>query len=122
MRMKRLWLCLPVLVLCLPLVIFLAGAASQAGPLPQPGPVVSEVVAETAGDPMAELAKKDPVAFLEKCLERYDKEVRGYNCTLEKQERLDGVVQSKEVTENHFQEQPFRIYMHWLQGARKAET
>jgi hypothetical protein len=121
--MKRLWLCLPVVVLCLPLLIFLTGASSRSADSQPSGPVVfSEVEAPAPDDPMAELAKEHPIEFLEKCLQRYDKEVQGYDCVLQKHERIDGTLQPKEVTEIHFREQPFSVTMRWVQGARKADA
>jgi hypothetical protein len=121
--MKRLWLCLPVLALCLPLLIFLAGAASHPAAAPPVGPVViTKAVAQPADDPTAELAEHDPVAFLEKCLQHYDETVHGYDCTLAKQERIGGVMQPKEVIEAHFKQHPFSVFMRWLQGAKKADA
>ena len=51
-----------------------------------PHPAVEAAVLDKAG--MTELAKTDPVAFLTHVVERYDREVKGYKCTLEKQERV----------------------------------
>jgi hypothetical protein len=67
------------------------------------------------------LPDPDPVAFLEKCLARYDREVRGYSATLRKQERVRGKLNPPEKIEVHFREQPFSVYMQWEQGRRLAE-
>jgi hypothetical protein len=67
------------------------------------------------------LARNDPFAFLESCLKHYDRDVRGYTMTMQKQERLQGRLQNKEVIEIAFKDQPHSVSLHWLQGARKAD-
>src|SRR5207302_2160772 len=71
---------------------------------------------------MERLAKEDPCAFLENCLRRYQRDIKGYTCILQKQEFLGGRLQPVEVTACWFREQPFSILMRWLDGARKAES
>jgi hypothetical protein len=68
------------------------------------------------------LPDPDPVAFLEKCLRRYDREVKGYSLIMQKQERVAGTLKPKEVVEVHFREKPFSVFMKWLAGARKAQA
>jgi hypothetical protein len=63
----------------------------------------------------------DPVVFLEKCVARYDREVKGYACTLWKQERVEGRLNPPEVVQAYFREQPFSVFMRWLEGARSAQ-
>ena len=70
---------------------------------------------------MERLAKEDPVAFLESCLRRYGRTVKGYTCTLQKQERLNGKLERREEMEVAFREQPFSVYLRWLQNARLAD-
>jgi hypothetical protein len=70
---------------------------------------------------MTNLARNDPFAFLEKCLNHYDQAVRGYQLTMQKQERLQGRLQNKELIEVAFREQPYSVSMHWLEGAKKAD-
>jgi hypothetical protein len=70
---------------------------------------------------MERLARTDPVAFLENCLRRYNREVQGYRVTLEKQERLGGVLQPREVLEADFREQPFSVLLRWEKGKGLAE-
>src|SRR5438876_11526647 len=73
---------------------------------------------------MEMLAKEDPIAFLENCLTRYDREVKGYSLTMQKQERLEGKLQKKEIIEVHYREGPAKdghsVFMRWLEGARLA--
>jgi hypothetical protein len=70
---------------------------------------------------MTNLARNDPLAFLESCLKHYDREVRGYQAIMQKQERLQGRLQNKETIEVAFREQPYSVSLHWLQGARRAD-
>src|SRR5262249_9562409 len=49
-----------------------------------PAPNVEPAVLDKAA--MRELAKTDPIGFLNAVIERYDREVKSYTCTLEKQE------------------------------------
>ena len=62
------------------------------------------------------LAETDPTAFLEACIRRYDREVKGYHCTLHKQERLEGKLQPSEVIDVDFREKPFSVLMDWRKG------
>ena len=76
---------------------------------------------------MEKLARTDPVAFINTCVDRYDREVRGYRVTLTKRERVGGTLyppRSKppEVVRCAFREKPFSVLMDWRQGARKAQT
>jgi hypothetical protein len=70
---------------------------------------------------METLARQDPVAFLENCLRRYHREVTGYGCVMQKQERIGGKLQPREVVEAAFREKPFSAYLRWIEGARRAE-
>src|SRR4051794_12975925 len=70
---------------------------------------------------LEKLARANPIAFLEAGLRRYQRTVKGYSCTFQKQERLDGKLQRTEVIEVYFREQPFSVYFGWLEGARLAE-
>lgn len=70
---------------------------------------------------MEKLAKSDPIAFLENCLKRYDREVKDYRCILQKQERLAGRLQPTEVIAVDFRAKPFSVLMVWTEGARLAK-
>ncbi len=72
----------------------------------------------------AQLAETDPVRMLAAGLARYSQQVRGYRCTLVKQERIEGHLNSPETIAVCFREQPFSVLMHWLQGGnpRVART
>jgi hypothetical protein len=85
---------------------------------------------DTAG--LEKLARTDPVAFINACVDRYDREVRGYRVTLTKRERVlfKGKVsplyppadRPAEVVRCAFREKPFSVLMDWKQGARQAQT
>ena len=70
---------------------------------------------------MTRLAETDPIAFLEACLRRYDREVKGYHCILHKQERLEGTLQPSEEIACDFREEPFSVLMEWKKGAGLAQ-
>jgi hypothetical protein len=102
-------------------LVALTGAAAS----PFPGAVPWGALCLLDGQGLAHreaLPYPDPVVFLEKCLERYDREVRAYTVTLKKQERIQGKLRSPERIEAVFRESPFSVYFHWLSGAdRKAD-
>jgi hypothetical protein len=70
---------------------------------------------------MEKLARTDPIAFLKNCLKRYDREVKGYQATLRKHERVKGELLPPEVIAVAFLEKPFSVRMDWLQGAGAAQ-
>jgi hypothetical protein len=97
--------------------ITLAADATKTARLPHPDsePAVLDAAA------MRELAKTDPVAFVSRVIERYDREVKSYTCTLEKQERVGGKLKPVEVVQCWFREKPFSVRMDWKKGASKAQ-
>jgi len=75
-----------------------------------------------AGDEMAALAEKDPVAFLDACLKKQHREVQGYSGVLHKQERIKGTDNPPEVIEFAFRENPYSVLLKWREGARDAKS
>jgi hypothetical protein len=69
---------------------------------------------------MERLARTDPIAFLENCLRRYDREVRGYRAVLRMQERLGGRLHPTEAIDVAFREKPFSVLLSWREGAGRA--
>jgi hypothetical protein len=67
------------------------------------------------------LARHDPLTFLENCLRRYHRDVRGYRMVMEKTERLFGHLYPREVIDVYLREKPHSVFMSWREGARKAE-
>jgi hypothetical protein len=70
---------------------------------------------------MEALARRQPVAFLENCLRYFERSVAGYQLTMQKQERLQGKIQKKEMIQVAFKEDPFSVSLRWQEGARKAD-
>jgi hypothetical protein len=119
--MRRLLLCLPVCFILVPEGTPRSDSFSSAAePLP-----LREVVDDGSPLPspaaLERLAQTDPVAFLATCIKRYDREVKAYHLTLQKQERIAGKLQRTEVTEVAFREKPFSVLMSWKEGARLAQ-
>jgi len=71
-------------------------------------------------DPLEKLARDNPIAFLEKSLEKYDAEIKGYTLTFFKRERIGGKLRPPEKTEIGFREKPFSVSMKWIEGAGLA--
>jgi hypothetical protein len=118
--MKPLLWCLP---LCLLAGCALSGEHSASVDAPAPEETVSEPLArvdatrkllDNAG--MEELARTDPIAFLEETIQRYDREVHGYYVTLVKQERIGGKLNPTERVASSFREKPFSVLMDWKEG------
>ncbi len=113
--MRRAIVCLPFCLLCTSdstsMVVVTAPSFRDVSDNGNPLPSESE---------MERLAKNDPVAFVEECIRRYDREVQGYTTTLRKQERLNG--QRSEVIDVAFRENPFSVLLHWKEGAQRASA
>jgi hypothetical protein len=114
------------LLLCLPLCLALAAGGPPPAARPAPAPAADKPAADD-GAPLPDaaglvrLARTDPVAFVEACLRRCGREVKGYRCTLQKQERLGGKLQRSEVMDVAFRENPFSVLLDWQEGARLAQ-
>jgi hypothetical protein len=67
------------------------------------------------------LARDEPLKFLEECLLRYRRTVRGYRLTMFKQERIGDRLEPAEIMEVSFREKPFSVLLKWDKGARRAE-
>ncbi|MCI0639256.1 MAG: DUF1571 domain-containing protein [Gemmataceae bacterium] len=71
--------------------------------------------------PLEMLLQYHPILFLQMCLDRYEREVKGYTTRFHKREIVQGKMQDAEKIECHFREQPFSIHMHWLEGSGLAK-
>jgi hypothetical protein len=58
---------------------------------------------------------------VEACIRRYQREVKGYTCTMQKQERIKGRLGPKEIIEVAFREDPYSVFLRWIENPRKAE-
>jgi hypothetical protein len=125
--MNRVFLGLPAFITTVVILLYLHVArppASQPTEVPledQPLPAVPDGGSLPHAAEMEEVARSDPVAFLETCLRRFQREVHGYRMVMQKQERIDGGLQPLEVIEVVLQEEPYRVFMRWREGARNAE-
>jgi hypothetical protein len=112
------------LLFCLPLCLLMAPNGPRCA-RPSSVTALAEVTDDGSALPaeaqMKRLAETDPVAFLEACIRRYNREVKGYHCTLHKQERLDGKLQPSEEIAVDFREEPFSVLMDWKEGAQLAQ-
>jgi hypothetical protein len=123
--MNRLLLCLPALVVTGLLLAYLTLAQLPAETTPavaEPrGPDLPAAGELATPAQMERLAQVDPLAFLENCLRRYRREVKGYRMVMYKQERIEGSVKPAEVIDVAVREEPYSVFMQWREGARNAE-
>jgi Protein of unknown function (DUF1571) len=69
---------------------------------------------------MEQLARTNPIAFLENCILRCDRDVQGYHAELHKHERVGNDLHAPEVIDIDFREHPFSFRMIWKQGMTRA--
>jgi hypothetical protein len=112
--MGRLFFSLPLLLLCLPLCLL------QAPSYPEDLFAATDPTVLQVSDTKKPLPDPDPVRFLKKCLERYDREVKGYTLTFRKRERIDNVLNGTEEILVHFKNDPHSVFFDWKHGARLA--
>ncbi len=79
---------------------------------PAPGDVPAESLERRAA--------RDPMGFMEYCLERYDRSVRDYTCTFSKQELLGRKLSTEQVMNVSFREKPFSVRMEWVKNEDKC--
>jgi hypothetical protein len=124
-RVNRLILRLPTFVVVLPLLgYFLVSPPPPDSKGSGGGFAVPEVSLDGALPNEAEmerLANSDPILFLENCLRRYHRDVKGYHLTMQKQERINGSLHAKEIVDVYFKEQPHSVFMIWREGSYNAE-
>jgi hypothetical protein len=108
------------------LCLFLACVPDQPtddvrSPIPVPDRVADNGSSLPSAAQLETLAREDPVAFLEACIRRYQREVKGYHLTMQKQERIGGKLKPKEIIDVYFREKPFSVTFRWIEGAGQAE-
>lgn len=118
-------------ILCLPFCLLMPPEDSSETPPVQPVRTPAPVVVALANNAAAEalpsnadmerLAKTDPIAFVEACLRKYQRDVKGYSMTMQKQEFLNGRLQPRESVAVCFRENPYSLYLNWQEGAKMAE-
>ena len=109
------------LLICLP-VCFLFAPSSPESTTAARVPAFADTVADDVSNPlpsaakMERLASDDPIAFLENCLRHYQRDVKGYTCTFQKQERIGDKVQRTEIIDVAFREEPYSVLFRWVEG------
>jgi Protein of unknown function (DUF1571) len=83
---------------------------------------MSDTAALPSTAEMEHLARTDPLAFLENCLQRCRREVRAYRAVWLKQDRVDGLLRPKALIEVCFREEPYSLFLRWREGTGKAES
>ena len=63
-----------------------------------------------------------PILFLEEFQAIYANEVKCYTCIFRKQERVKGKLLPAERIEVHFNEEPFNVHMHFLEGGTATKV
>jgi hypothetical protein len=94
------------------------------GPV-MPGPSVA-LAAPTVGDlrideSIEARAARDPLAFLQTAIDRYDRSVRDYTCTFTKQEFVGGELSAEQVINAKFRQRPLSVLFAWEQNADKCD-
>lgn len=96
------------------------GATLAAGPdRSAAGTVVSSAAVLTSSD--ADLARRDPLAYLESCLTNYQKSVQDYACIFEKQEQINGRLLDPQTVEVRFRENPYSVDMTFVENVRECK-
>ena len=62
-----------------------------------------------------------PTLFLQMCVDRYDREVRGYTVTFRKRELVNDKLLDSETIKVAFREKPFSVFFDWQEGATQAQ-
>jgi Protein of unknown function (DUF1571) len=116
-------------ILCWPLIL-LAGCTGGSEKTPAPPLPAHEIPSAVTPDgkpaplpdnaAMENLARTDPVQFLKRCLQRYERDVQGYRCMLVKKEHVLGKDLPEERIRSAFRERPYSVLMVWEKGAGKA--
>jgi hypothetical protein len=85
----------------------LSGSAAIAAPIAMPATIEENVEARAA---------RDPLGFLEYCLNRYDESVRDYTCVFTKQELVADKLSQEQVMNAFFREKPFSVRLEWTRN------
>jgi hypothetical protein len=69
---------------------------------------------------MDRLARNDVISFYVQTLRKYNREVKGYSVTLQKQEFTNGKLWPTEVIAVQFRDKPHSVFFEWKQGVREG--
>jgi hypothetical protein len=103
-----------------PLTLFFSGSATARVTADGSVAEVKTAGAESPGDALVTLAQHSPRELLQRARAHYEAEIRGYRCTLTKQERLGNKLGDVQEAELRFRSEPRAIYMLWKKNADKA--
>ncbi len=78
-------------------------------------------ISSTASVLPESLAKKDPMAFLEMCREKYRQEIKDYRCTFVKHEFVNGKLRPQQTADVRFREEPFSVDMTFVQNVGQCK-
>ncbi|MBI4580834.1 MAG: DUF1571 domain-containing protein, partial [Planctomycetes bacterium] len=78
------------------------------------------VVLPTRTESLEERAARDPLGFLQFCLDHYDRSVRDYTCTFTKQELVNEKLTAEQVMKAFFREKPFSVRLEWVKNEDKC--
>lgn len=104
------------LLLILPLCLIFAPSPqldSAAPRAPVPEAEINPDDALPTAERFVELARTDPIAFLKASILRYQREVRGYQAVLYKQEFIGGTLHPFETIDVAFQDEPYGLVLRW---------
>lgn len=111
-------------LLCRQLAAAMALAPGQAFPAALPLDPLHDI-AVRGGFTLDNMMETRPLAFLLLCMERYDREVRGYKLTFVKKERIAGKLHPPEKDKYEIidvvcREQPFSVFFNWKAKGKLA--
>ena len=66
--------------------------------------------------PLENILVYQPSLFFQMCIDKYDREIQGYNVLFCKQERIKGKLQKAEKIVVHFREKPFSVHFEWKEN------
>src|SRR2546423_643639 len=111
--MSRVLLFLVPCLVVVPYLVPLPDYPVEDIPRPNPGHFKDDGKVLPEAERLAALAEKDSIAFMEACLKRHSREVKGYTLTMHKQERINGKLEKPELVDVWFREEPHSVLMKW---------
>jgi len=88
--------------------------------LSEAGRIDTPKVADSDGVDLS-LARRDPLAFLRRCISHYDRSILDYRCTFFVRERLGGALGAEQEMAIKFRETPFSVDVRWRSGSAGAD-
>jgi len=82
-------------------------------------PTPSHLLAQT--ESLEAQASRDPMAFFEMMIDRFDKSVRDYTCTFSKKELVGKRMTETQVMEVMCRQSPFSVRLKWVKNADKCQ-